>query len=182
MIKGICLLADGFEETEAISTHDILARTGRIGLEMVSCNKTLEVESSLGLTIKVAKRLEEVRLEDYDFAFLPGGKRGVDNLASNQTSMAAIKAFIAADKPVYAICAAPSILGELGYYEGKRYTCFPGFQRGKGTYVDAGSVIDGKTITGRSMHFTIEFAENIVKSLLGEEALQSIAPGTRGLR
>lgn len=182
MMRGICLLEDGFEETEAISTHDILTRTHEIELDMVSCNGRGEVQTSMGLIIKCKKCLEEVELKDYEFCVLPGGKRGVDNLKANGSAMNAIKSFIKEGKPVYAICAAPSILGELGYLDGKSYTCFPGFQVGKGNYIHTGSVVDGNLITGHSMFYTIEFAENIVKSLLGEEALDRIAQGTKGLR
>ena len=92
-----------------------------------------------------------------------------------------IKKFHDLGKKYYAICAAPSILGELGYLDGKNYVCFPGFQKGKGNWMDKGSVIDGDLVTGRSMNYTIEFASNIVRVLLGEEALERIEHGTKGI-
>jgi 4-methyl-5(b-hydroxyethyl)-thiazole monophosphate biosynthesis len=101
-------------------------------------------------------------------------------LKHSEATIALINAFHDAGKPIYAICAAPSILGELGYLDGKRYTCFPGFQAGAGEYVDTGSVIDGDLVTGHSMAYTIAFAENIVRKQLGEEAVKTIYRGTRG--
>ena len=91
------------------------------------------------------------------------------------------KLAIGVNAVIYAICAAPSILGELGYLDGKNYTCFPGFQTGKGHYIDQGAVVDGDLITGHSMGYTLAFAEAIIKKLLGEEAVLAIRPGTMGL-
>ena len=69
----------------------------------------------------------------------------------------------------------------LDILDGKKYTCFPGFQCGKGEYVDAPCVEDGSVITGHSMAFTIPFAEAIAKKEPGLEALELTYPGTRGI-
>lgn len=181
MIKGLMLLADGFEETEAISTHDILTRTHEIEVTYVSISDSLFVKSSMGLKVEALALLKDVKAEDYDFIVLPGGKVGVDNIKNSPAAIEMIKKFHDLGKKYYAICAAPSILGELGYLDGKNYVCFPGFQKGNGNYVDKGSVIDGDLVTGRSMNYTIEFASNIVRVLLGEEALARIEHGTKGI-
>jgi 4-methyl-5(b-hydroxyethyl)-thiazole monophosphate biosynthesis len=180
MKNGLMLLGDGFEETEAITTHDILTRTHNITLKYVSISPSLEVASSMGIVVKAEGFIAEETPKAYDFLVLPGGKKGVDNLKHSEATIALINAFHDAGKPIYAICAAPSILGELGYLDGKRYTCFPGFQAGAGEYVDTGSVIDGDLVTGHSMAYTIAFAENIVRKQLGEEAVKTIYRGTRG--
>lgn len=180
MKKGLMLLGDGFEETEAITTHDILCRTHEINCVLASIMPTLEVKTSMGLTVKADIPLEEAKASEYDFLVLPGGKVGVNNLKASQKVKDLILAFHKLGKGVYAICAAPSILGELGLLDGKSYTCFPGFQTGKGEYKNAPCVREGNIITGHSMAFTIPFAEEIVKKELGEEALLKIAPGTRG--
>ena len=180
-MKGLLLLADGFEETEAISTHDILLRTQEIECVLTSVNDKEAVVSSAGLPVLTQAKLAELNPMDFDFLILPGGKKGVENLRANERVIAAVKAFHQAGKPLFAICAAPSILGELGILDGKNYTCFPGFQKGNGHYQNAGSVIDGNIVTGHSMYFTIPFAEDIVRVLRGEEALTRIEKGTRGL-
>lgn len=180
MKNGLMLLGEGFEETEAITTHDILTRTHNITLKYVSISSSLEVPSSMGIVVKAEGFITSETPEPYDFLVLPGGKKGVDNLKHSEAAIALIKAFRQAKKPIYAICAAPSILGELGYLDGKNYTCFPGFQAGQGKYLDQGSVIDGEQVTGHSMAYTIEFAENIVRKQLGEEAVKAIYRGTRG--
>jgi 4-methyl-5(b-hydroxyethyl)-thiazole monophosphate biosynthesis len=181
MKKALILLAEGFEETEAIATHDVLARTHEIEVNYAAVGESMEVRSSMGSRLKADFVLGEKALSDFDFLVLPGGKLGVMNIRGSEKAIGAIKGFVDGGKPVYAICAAPSVLGELGYLDGKRYTCFPGFQVGKGTYVDEGVVTDGELITGRSMAFTIAFAEAIVRKQLGEEALARLAPGMRGI-
>ena len=181
MIKGMILLADGFEQTEALQAHDAFRRTGKIQPVLVSIHDRKEVESSSGVKVIADGLLSENKGEGYAFLMLPGGKRGVENLKHSPEVISLIKAFRAEGKPVYAICAAPSILGELGYLDGKNYTCFPGFQTGKGHYIDQGAVVDGDLITGHSMGYTLAFAEAIIKKLLGEEAVLAIHPGTMGL-
>lgn len=182
MIKGLILLADGFEQVEAIGTMDILQRTHQIEVTSASISKHLEVESSHGLEVKADALLENLHPEDFDFIVLPGGKRGVDNLDASKAVHKAIEHFLSAKKLVAAICAAPSILGKMGALDHKKYTCFPGFQAGKGEYLDVASVKDGALITGHSMGYTIPFAEAIVRYYLGMDGQKAIAPGVYGLQ
>lgn len=179
MKKCLILLAEGFEEAEALVVHDVLTRTAEAEVTLCSVNDQREVVSSMGLRVKADALLSEIKPESYSFAVLPGGKRGVANLRSPST-IAFLRAFHQAQKPIYAICAAPSILGELGFLDGKKYTCFPGFQKGSGAYQDAGVVNDGDLITGRAMAYALSFAEEIVLQEFGEATLAHIKPGMDG--
>lgn len=181
MKKGLMLLADGFEITEALTTLDILKRSHVLACNLASIGGSSVVTSSSGVQVIADSFLSDARLSDYDFLILPGGKVGVDNLKASPKALEAVQCFHKSGKGVYAICAAPSILGALGILDGKKYTCFPGFQKGQGEYVDATFVEDGNIITGHSMAFTIPFAEAIVKKEAGLEALESTYPGTRGI-
>lgn len=181
MKKGLMLLAEGFETSEAIVTLDALRRTHEAIVDYVSIGDSVEVVSSQGLVFQASGLLKDVASNEYDFLILPGGKLGVENLASNQRVIDLIKQFHKEGKYLCAICAAPSILGELGYLDGRKYTCFPGFQRGNGEYLDIGAVADLKIITGHSMGYTLAFAETIIGTIIGEEALRRIQPGVRGL-
>ncbi len=180
MYKGIIVLADGFETVEALATHDIILRSKKIESELVGLNK-LEIASSNNTIVKVKKTLKQINEEDYDFICLPGGKIGVDNLSKSSELKELLLKFYKHDKLISAICAAPSILGNYGFLDNKHYTCFPGFQKGKGIYENVGSVVDDKIITGHSMYYSIEFAERIVYFFLKEEGLKTIYPGTRGI-
>ena len=182
MIKGLMLLADGFETVEALGTLDILHRTHKIEMDYVSINDSKLVTTSAGIKVAASGLLKDIDdISIYDFVVLPGGKLGVENIKNSSLAMATVKKFHDEDKYLCAICAAPSILGELGYLDGKKYTCFPGFQRGNGEYINTGSVIDGKVITGHSMGYTTPFAENIIRSLLNEDSVTAIQPGIKGL-
>ncbi len=181
MKKGLLLLADGFEETEAIATHDILTRSHEITCVMASIKDSLEVASSMGMVIKADVLIADVDETKFDFLVLPGGKVGVENLKACPKVKELVLSFYQKSKGVYAICAAPSILGELGLLDDKAYTCFPGFECGRGKWKsEEGAVSDGNIITGHSMAFSIPFAEEIVKRECGQEALDRIHPGTRG--
>ena len=75
-----------------------------------------------------------------------------------------------------AICAAPSILGDLGLLEGKRAACYPGFEnRLRGASVTTERVaVDGNIITSRGVGTAIPFALALAGMLAGEEKAQEI--------
>ena len=72
---------------------------------------------------------------------------------------------------VCAICAAPSILGHKNLLEGRKATCFPGFEKdlyGANVTGDF-AVADGKFITGKGAGAAIEFGLLIAAELCGKE-------------
>ena len=176
------LLHDGFEQTEALATMDILHRSHAFDIILLSDMAGLEVKSSSGLIVKADKLLKDSSTDDFDIMVIPGGKAGVEGLYASEPAMSLIKKAIAEGKHVHAICAAPSILGRIGYLKGKKATCFPGFELGEADWQDESVVVDGLTVTGRSMGYSIEFAHAIVKLEAGEEADKRIYAGQLGLR
>ena len=60
--------------------------------------------------------------------FLPGGMPGTLNLAASDTVIDAIKRAASENVYIAAICAAPSILGDMGVLKGKEAICYPGFE------------------------------------------------------
>ena len=73
------------------------------------------------------------------------------------------------NKMVAAICAAPTILGHMGYLKDKNYTCFTSMNEDfGGTYVDTYVVKDGNIITARSAAASIDFGFMIIQYLQGE--------------
>ena len=180
LMNALIFLADGFEMSEALVTFDILTRSHLIHPKLISISSSLEVTTSMGVAVKADNRLEDIRLDEFDMIILPGGKKGVENLASSKQVKDAIISFKEKGKDVHAICAAPSILGKLGYLDGKNYTCFPGFESGKGNYINTGVVTDGHLVTGHSMGYSMSFAEAIVALYYGEEEVNHIRKGTLG--
>ena len=119
-------IAPGLEEVEALATVDILFRAG-IPTTMISVTPEPAVVSSHNIVVTCDLTLSEANLDDYDMLVLPGGIPGTPNLKAVEPLMAAVTERVRTGRPVAAICAAPSILAELGLLEGRQATSHPGF-------------------------------------------------------
>ena len=107
---------------------------------------------------------------------LPGGGRGVENLACCPQVEQLIRLAAAQGIPIAAICAAPTLLARWGLLEGKRAVCFPGLE-GKlagACHTGASVVTDGATITGRAAGSAFDFGLELVKFLAGEEKAEEV--------
>ena len=129
-MKGVYIFfADGFEETEALTTVDMLRRGG-INVQMVSINDERSAISSHKIHIMTEMNFEEflssVQTEgttDKDFMIFPGGMPGSTNLAANTRLMDLMLRHYEDGGCVAAICAAPSVvLSKLPGLEGKTMT------------------------------------------------------------
>ena len=129
MNKTYVFFADGFEEIEAIGTVDILRRSG-MNVVTVSVKDTHEVTGAHNVTIKTDILLPEVTLDNAEWLVLPGGMPGAENLHNCKPLQELLKAQNAKKGKIAAICASPAVvLGQLGLIEGKRATCYPGFEK-----------------------------------------------------
>ena len=129
MNKTYVFFADGFEEIEAIGTVDILRRSG-MNVVTVSVKDTHEVTGAHNVTIKTDILLLEVTLDNAEWLVLPGGMPGAENLHNCKPLQELLKAQNAKKGKIAAICASPAVvLGQLGLIEGKRATCYPGFEK-----------------------------------------------------
>ncbi len=180
-MKGLLILADGFEDTEALTTRDVLTRAG---IEVTTCSITdrLEVESSFGVHVLADALLKLVfDCEPFDFIILPGGGRGTRNLSECQFLKQYLDYFVEKNKLVCAICAAPSILGKYNYLKNRKFTCFAGFNAGiNGNFTGNEVERDGNIITARSMQYSIPFALEIIDYLLGSEVKEKVLIGLQG--
>ena len=117
-----------------------------------------------------------------DVMIVPGGMPGSKNLARDKALIELMQRHFAAGGTVAAICAAPGLVAsQLEGLEGRRFTCFDGFQEpllAKGAvYVPDGTVTDGNLITGRGAGHAVGFGLAIVEYLKGKEAAQSVRHG-----
>ena len=176
------LLADGFEDTEALTTRDVLIRAG-IEVTTASITDRLEVESSFGVHLLADSLLKLIfDTTPYDGIILPGGGRGTKNLSESPLVEMYLQKFAAKNKYLCAICAAPSILGKYGYLKNQKYTCFAGFNEGiAGDFTGNEVEKSGKIITARSMQYSIPFALTIIEELLGKDAKEKVRIGLQGL-
>lgn len=167
-------LANGFEEIEALCPLDLLRRAG---LEVTTVGIGGEtVCGSHGIT--VAADIPDTLFHDSnpDMLILPGGMPGAKNLDESRVVDAALR--VAARKGAYlaAICAAPMVLGKRNLLEGKRATCFPGFENELlgATLAEERVVRDGNIITAKGMGVALEFGLALVAALKGEEAAAAL--------
>jgi 4-methyl-5(b-hydroxyethyl)-thiazole monophosphate biosynthesis len=173
-MKTIVFLADGFEECEALIVVDILRRAG-VETVMASIMGRLEVDSSGNIIVKADVLAEDVDFDTVDLVVLPGGRTGTENLGACGIGRDQCRAF-AANKHAAAICAAPSVLAELGLLEGKNATCHPDFEGHMAAAVLTGEsvVVDGRIITGQGLGAAFDFAFELVSILVSKEKAEQI--------
>lgn len=188
-MKAYILLADGFEETEAVATADVLIRAGMevayamvpgmMALDVFEMNNML-VRGSHNMTIKANVLLDQKKaarfLADGDILILPGGKVGTENLKNSEAVKEAIQFFMNKGRKVCAICAAPTVLGKYGFLRGRRATCYPGFEDHLdcAEYTGNATEVDGNIITGKSMGSAITFGLRIVAETLGYATAEQV--------
>ena len=176
MKKIAVILADGFEEIEGLTVVD-MCRRAEIDVKMASISDSLEVTSSGGIVVKADCKFGDVNFDEMDMIVLPGGGLGTENLEKFEPLKGVLQDFHSKGKFISAICAAPRILGDLGYLEGKKAICFPGLEgRLKGATVmsDAKAVTDGTIVTARGMGASVEFGAAIITQLLGAEKAEEV--------
>lgn len=119
-------LADGFEEIEAIAPIDILRRADIPILTVGVTGKS--VTGAHGITLEADILMDSVEPDKLSCIILPGGMPGTTNLEKNE-KLSALIDFAAENKLlICAICAAPMILGKKNLLNGRKATCYPGFE------------------------------------------------------
>lgn len=168
-------LAEGFEEIEALTPVDILRRGG---VEVITVGVTGKiVASSHKIPVTADITIDDIKnYNELEAVILPGGMPGTLNLEKNDTVINSVKHCISNNILVGAICAAPSILGHLGFLEGKNATAFPGFETElKGAKLDKEYVShDGMIVTARGMGVSTEFALKLLEILRGVDVAVKI--------
>jgi protein deglycase len=178
MKKVALLLADGFEEVEAVTAVDFLRRAG---IEVILTSIAgLKVTGSHDIAILADTTLDALG-DDLDGIILPGGMPGAANLAQSKALSALICKMHKSNKLLAAICAAPAlVLGKAGLLEGRKFTCYPGFEKEvSGAKFSTESVLlDANILTSRGPGTAAEFAIAIIEYLLGEEAAKVVKTST----
>ncbi|MCR5419476.1 MAG: DJ-1/PfpI family protein [Lachnospiraceae bacterium] len=157
-------LAEGFEEIEALTVVDILRRDN-IVVQTVSITEDKVVEGAHRIRIIADKILKDIKLSDAALLVLPGGMPGTLNLKECEPLMAMVREFADTNRRIAAICAAPTLLGDMGILEGKTACCYPGMENQlKGANVSMEEVVtDGNITTSRGMGTAIPFSLELVR-------------------
>lgn len=169
------LLADGFEEIEALATVDFLRRA-ELDVKMAGVNG-LEAIGAHSITVACDCTVEEiVKICEDDALILPGGMPGTLNLERSEAVQDLVAQANDKGRLLCAICAAPSILGHKGLLKGRKAVCFPGFESELyGAELSDSKVCrDGKIITAAGAGVAIEFGMEIAAEYIGKSAAVKI--------
>jgi 4-methyl-5(b-hydroxyethyl)-thiazole monophosphate biosynthesis len=172
MATALVLLADGFEEIEAVTIIDVLRR-GQVTVTTVSLSGK-RVLGSHQISLEADALLDSVSVDDFDALVLPGGP-AAKTLREDALVQATIKRAAAAGKLLAAVCAGPTALEVAGLLAGKRATVYPGNQLPSARLVDERVVEDGNIITGSGPGTSMAFALKLVERLSGAAIAQSTA-------
>jgi 4-methyl-5(b-hydroxyethyl)-thiazole monophosphate biosynthesis len=175
MSTVLLLLAEGFEEVEAIAVVDVLRRA-EIQVTMAGLQEG-PIKSARGVRILPDATLDEINPDLFDMVVLPGGMPGTDNLAADQRVRKILTAMVEKQKYAAAICAAPYVLSEAGILKSKRVTSYPSFQprlQAKEVTSDEKVVVDGNVVTSQGAGTALNFALKIVELFKGTSKSEEI--------
>lgn len=162
-------LSKGFEETEALVPLDILRRADLDVKTVGVSGKT--VTGAHGIPVVCDTTADQISTDNLEAVILPGGMPGTLNLEKDNTVQNFIDYCVNKNLLICAICAAPSILGHKNLLNGKKATCFPGFedQLIGANVVDDATVLDGNIITSKGAGAAFDFGFKILSTLKTQE-------------
>ena len=178
MKTAVIVLADGFEEIEAVTPIDMLRRAD-VKVTVAGVGGT-SIRGSHGLAFECDARLESID-EAPDLIVLPGGLPGSENLGKSHEVRALTQKVHDNGGICAAICAAPALtLAAFGLLDGRTATCYPSFEKHfdkSTTHSDENVVVDRGMVTSRGAGTSMEFALSLVAQLAGEAKAEELRKG-----
>lgn len=172
------LLADGFEEIEALATLDVLRRCGLL-VNTISITGTRLVEGAHGIPVMADNVFRQTKLAESEAIILPGGMPGAKNLLGSDGLRKALLAFHEHGGLIAAICAAPMVLGQHGLLQGRRATCYPGFEDKLTEAIICTDYVveDDNIITAKGPAAAVDFACAIAAHFVTADRIQEVMQG-----
>lgn len=167
----LIMATDGFEESELFGPLTLLRQRGAEVLLAAPSPKPIQatVRDDPGRTIRPDLTIAQAQAEDFDALVLPGGVINPDALRTDKAAVALVRAFVAAGKPVAAICHGPWLLVEADVIEGRTATSWPSIRtdlRNAGAIVSDDRVVsDGNIITAQAPEDVEAFTEALVAAI-----------------
>ena len=176
--KIIVMLAEGFEEVEALTTVDLLRRA-QLPVYTVSVTGRRQVDGAHGVAVIADKVFEDIVFSEVRMIILPGGMPGTTNLLNYDPLTAVLKQFAAEDRPLGAICAAPMVLAAHGILSGKKATIYEGMEEHlKDAVPTEGTVVrDGNILTSKGPGTAMDFALALIAFLADEMKAEEVKAG-----
>ena len=169
------LLGKGFEEAEAIVPADLLRRAG-VEVALVGVGGK-QIPGAHGITVTANLTLKELDRDQVELLMLPGGMGGVETISGDMRAQALIQYCYDEGRWLAAICAAPTILANLGMLDRRKAVCYPGMEDLMGSAVvqkGCPVVVDGHIVTGEGPGSAFPFALKLGEILRGPEAAAQV--------
>ncbi len=175
-MKIFIFLAEGFEEIEAIAPIDVFRRAG-LDVTTISIEEDLIVYGAHKVGIQADQTFSQANFSGKYLIYLPGGMPGTTNLEKHSGLRTLIEQQVTSGDMVAAICAAPSILGQMGLLKGKEAISYPGFESLlTGATISEDKIVKADNIlTAKGPGVAIPFALKIVEELKGKKVAEEIA-------
>jgi len=157
--KALVVLADGFEDIEAVTAIDVLRRGG--------------------VVMRADASFAEAEKGEFDAIVLPGGGEGTDNLKASAALAERLRRQKEEGRLLCAICAAPTVLVEAGVLDPEQHvTCYPTCSLDLDRPCAGVPVVaDGNVITGQAPGSSTLFALVVLKTLTDEKTAAKVARG-----
>ena len=168
-------LAFGFEEIEAVTVIDVLRRAG-LDVVVAGVGEAV-IAGSRRVKLVPDTPIERTGEKHFDAVVLPGGMPGTQNLARCDAVKAHIQSTCDGGGWVGAICAAPTLLVELGLLDGRRATSHPTVRDSMqgAVYEETDVVVSPPVVTSRGPGTAMAFALKLVELLTDETRARDLA-------
>lgn len=175
MVKALVILAEGFEEIEAVTVIDLLRRAG-IEVTTTSIDRQ-KVTGSHQISVIADSILSDVYYSSFDVIILPGGMPGSVNLRNSEQVRNFLTKQKNANKTIAAICSAPTVFEAAGLLKGKSVTSHPSDEQffKDPLYKTDNVVIDDKIVTSRAVGTAIDFSLSLIEMFVGKKIADEIA-------
>lgn len=173
MIEVAVFLTDGFEETEALTTVDILRR-GDVDVTTTSLTGCMTVKGKHGVPVMADALFDDVADRPFDMLVVPGGTVAY---TEHEGLLDLVVRYDSKGKKLAAICAAPAVFGKAGILKGRRAVCYPGMESWlTGATIGSDMIeTDGHITTAKGPAVTPFFALRLLEILKGKEAADEVA-------
>lgn len=170
----LAILAEGFEEIEAVTPIDVLRRAG-VSVTIAALADSIHATGRSGLTMHADTQLAAVATRDFDCIFLPGGP-GTKRLRADPRVGELLRRQNAAGRWIAALCAAPTVLNDAGLLQGCRYTAhFSVADELPAILAAERTVADGNLLTSRGAGTALDFGLLLIEKLISPEKAREVA-------
>ncbi len=167
----LIMATDGFEESELLAPRAMLIDRGAEVRLASPRPRPIQatVHDDPGRTIRPDLTIADVEVAEFDALVLPGGVINPDALRTDPQAVALVQAFVAAGKPVAAICHGPWLLVEADVLRGRRATGWRSIRtdlRNAGAELSDERVVrDGTLITAQAPEDVAAFTEALIAAI-----------------